>query len=953
MSKSAKQALEELNRLSRFPKGESVDVPKYLKEHGNPEAAEAWVEMNEEYGDLLKKASPASKQANQIAKTIIEQMGGAGRLRMFLGVKRIVARPKGIWFQWPAKKPSKTGNTLEVTLNGRDLYDLEFSYTTASKGSRKIKEFRNVYFDQLVEIFEKHTGWYLRLGSQEENTMTAYDELKELTAGWEPGHRVKEKLPEGPGSLLPGMEIEIKTAKTVGDVRDIVASRFPPQAENFNKIKDPDGFWEWDVNEAAKMSGIKRLTGFGDIGDMIFWLNMAAASWERILKSNKNRKKAGATLSKMQVQKLLKQHKIPGKLSGSGRNWEVELPDEKMEKKFMKVYPSEIHGYKTGYGAWVMKPGKNSHPDNADYNDPSSRHHYALQEDEMAARFEEGEPADPTVNMSPEDKEKWKKQKELNKDKFKEAKSQSAYNNLDMVKVYNLIDSVVKFRKDLEVLNDLYREKTGKALKHGDKMKKWFDALDTKHKKVLLSLIEDSQKESGTKLAFHTAMDDLEHEIRMDQDIEKLGGLWDRTPMDERRSDDGLESKFEEGESADPTENMNEEDAKKWRLQNLKNRDNFTDKKAENLSGDIDTAFKQLAEALKSTGLPTFDGKYRTRVEPSEFMLEDSDEENWKFKHQISRNFLLVGKEMGQITIPTGEGESYGGVFNKQATNISPYHDLDNKETMTLLAKALKMKLSPYPLAVPGDTSWMMESRDLDVHTTFSRNGKVALYIFPSIDIDDSQEPLFEKEGMVIRDLKQLTGLATRAASQVLRSPILKHLKIERMASQNASGLYGYTRKIQGDCEACIRKTTRTASKLAKMAWHKDNDVSAFLSAHAKRADSLPAKILVEAMKGVGPKVASKGVEGRRNGLYGFRPKTASLGMKMCNSLRVEIGHYASDLHKRRSDNHSNITGFLKQHSKEAKCMYSRMLHASYPEAQVSKKASQPNSVLDWLKFEV
>lgn len=34
--------------------------------------------------------------------------------------------------------------------------------------------------------------------------------------------------------------------------------------------------------------------------------------------------------------------------------------------------------------------------------------------------------------------------------------------------------------------------------------------------------------------------------------------------------------KFEEGVPADPTENMSEEDAKEWKIQNLRNRDNFT-----------------------------------------------------------------------------------------------------------------------------------------------------------------------------------------------------------------------------------------------------------------------------------------------------------------------------------------------------------------------------------------
>lgn len=42
-------------------------------------------------------------------------------------------------------------------------------------------------------------------------------------------------------------------------------------------------------------------------------------------------------------------------------------------------------------------------------------------EDDKEAKFEKGKPADPTKNMSPEQKAEWNKQKELHKDKFKSA----------------------------------------------------------------------------------------------------------------------------------------------------------------------------------------------------------------------------------------------------------------------------------------------------------------------------------------------------------------------------------------------------------------------------------------------------------------------------------------------------------------------------------------------------
>jgi hypothetical protein len=58
-----------------------------------------------------------------------------------------------------------------------------------------------------------------------------------------------------------------------------VASRFPPEAEDFNKVKNPDGFWAWTVAEAERKGGLRLSPD--TMGDVIFFLNMAADVWER------------------------------------------------------------------------------------------------------------------------------------------------------------------------------------------------------------------------------------------------------------------------------------------------------------------------------------------------------------------------------------------------------------------------------------------------------------------------------------------------------------------------------------------------------------------------------------------------------------------------------------------------------------------------------------------------
>lgn len=56
-------------------------------------------------------------------------------------------------------------------------------------------------------------------------------------------------------------------------------AKFPPKAVDLNKLKDTDGFWKWKLNEAEKEAAIK-LKNPKDMGDLIFFLNMAALAWE-------------------------------------------------------------------------------------------------------------------------------------------------------------------------------------------------------------------------------------------------------------------------------------------------------------------------------------------------------------------------------------------------------------------------------------------------------------------------------------------------------------------------------------------------------------------------------------------------------------------------------------------------------------------------------------------------
>jgi len=193
-------------------------------------------------------------------------------------------------------------------------------------------------------------------------------------------------------------------------------------------------------------------------------------------------------------------------------------------------------------------------------------------------------------------------------------------------------------------------------------------------------------------------------------------------------------------------------------------------------------------------------------------------------------------------------------------------------------------------------------------------------------------------------------------------STMVEDASQDKTAARAPGGLYGYPKAIQASCESASRKLKKAAITIAKNAYQKDAKVIEFLSAHQRRAKSTPARVLLAALKESAPVLASMGVKGghpektagrARYGLYGFRARTAALGLGACSQLRGHAGMIASDLHVRKAALHERLTGFLDMHAKKARCGYSRMLRMAYPEAGM-KLASQgePQSVDDWLAWE-
>jgi len=93
----------------------------------------------------------------ETAKIILDQLGGQRKLVMFTGAYNFVAIKNGVTF----RIKNRGVNFIQIVLNGKDLYDVTFS-KFFKLSLKKVSEHNDVYFDELIPLFEKNTGMYLK-----------------------------------------------------------------------------------------------------------------------------------------------------------------------------------------------------------------------------------------------------------------------------------------------------------------------------------------------------------------------------------------------------------------------------------------------------------------------------------------------------------------------------------------------------------------------------------------------------------------------------------------------------------------------------------------------------------------------------------------------------------------------------------------------------------------------
>jgi len=109
--------------------------------------------------------SYTNAECHQIASTILQQLGGK-RFDVMTGcgsyASGMFGEKPGLSMRFPNTKNKLKARGLIITLNGNDLYDLEFlamkKYEVVS-----LKTVEDIFCENLREVFEAETGLYTSL----------------------------------------------------------------------------------------------------------------------------------------------------------------------------------------------------------------------------------------------------------------------------------------------------------------------------------------------------------------------------------------------------------------------------------------------------------------------------------------------------------------------------------------------------------------------------------------------------------------------------------------------------------------------------------------------------------------------------------------------------------------------------------------------------------------------
>lgn len=149
-------------------------------------------------------------------------------------------------------------------------------------------------------------------------------------------------------------------------------------------------------------------------------------------------------------------------------------------------------------------------------------------------------------------------------------------------------------------------------------------------------------------------------------------------------------------------------------------------------------------------------------------------------------------------------------------------------------------------------------------------------------------------------------------------------------SKEAGSGLYGYSKKVQGDSERLVRRVSKAALRIAQSVYDRDARVFSFLDTRARKG-CRAAALLVSELTRVGALKSERGPRraGEHSGLFGWGEKTSDLGLRACADLEREAGLVVAKILDRKS---KQIQSFLGEHATRSDCVGSKLLAFALPD---------------------
>lgn len=161
-------------RNGKFARAETWGNPEYdfannvVSFRGKDDVIYKFKRINKQ--DYYKDGGTVELTPNQqMAATILHQLGGQKRLKLFTGAYDIYAIDNGVRFK--IKNVDRGApNYVKIVLTPMDLYDMEIGrigtktdmqYGTKEDTYKIVHKYQGVYDDMLMDLFEKGTGMYL------------------------------------------------------------------------------------------------------------------------------------------------------------------------------------------------------------------------------------------------------------------------------------------------------------------------------------------------------------------------------------------------------------------------------------------------------------------------------------------------------------------------------------------------------------------------------------------------------------------------------------------------------------------------------------------------------------------------------------------------------------------------------------------------------------------------